>query len=255
MSFEPFRDRENVEWTNTWIESCTEPDKPRILIVGDSVTREIRSEMSKMFPQYAFDFIGSSSSFEDPCFYNILEAFFSNNLYHYQTILCNIGAKHCWYLNTDGNAEHAERYIDAFGRFVKYLQQKCSNILLLTTMPNKIKTDPTTWDEVKNIEIQKRNAIQTQVFAQQKLPIADLYSLVMQKQYEYKDHCHFLQRSASQELATYIMQVLQKNNYTASKPAVSKAAENIYERKNTKEKSVTKCKLFGFIPLWSVEDK
>ena len=233
MGFKVFQDRENVEWTNTWIEACTNPTKPRILIIGDSVSRELRSEMSKMFSEYAFDFIGSSSSFEDPCFYNVLDAFFKNNVYNYQLILCNIVAKHGWYIQTNNNPKHVARYTKGFTGFVKYLQKRCKNVVLLTSTPNKLKEDPSLSDEVKNAEIQKRNAIQTKIFAKRGLLIVDLYSFVMQNQYAYSDHCHFLERSASQEIARYIMGKIQK----------------------IKRNAVTKWQLFGFISLLSIEEE
>ena len=233
MSSKPFKYRENIEWTNTWIEACLEPNKPRILLIGDSVTRELRSEMSKLHPEYAFDYIGTSSSFEDPCFYNILEAFFKNNYYQYKQIFCNIGAKHSWYINTAKRQDHSQRYEKNFSKFIKYVKKYTSRVIILLTPPNRLLEDIQKWDDEKNEEIQKRNEIQSKVAKREKIITIDLYDMVIKNQYAYRDHCHFLERQTSQELVKNVFSVIGKLPI----------------------ETIVSYKLFNFIPLLSIEEK
>lgn len=253
MVFQPFKNRENIEWTNTWIESCNNPDTRRFLFIGDSVAREMRSELSKMLPQYAYDYIGTSSSFEDPCFYNIFDAFFKNNLYTYQTIFCNIGAKHFWYMHTARKKQDAQRYTKEFSMFLNYLQQYCKKIVILSVTPNKYSSDFTKWDEDVNEEILKRNEIQADIAAKESIPVVDLYSLVMEKQYAYRDHCHFKDRSATQEIVAFSL----KNHpdFTDLLPALPYVGQNIQAPLSEKNNSVRKYKIFSFLPLFSIEEE
>lgn len=233
MSFKPYRDREDIEWTNTWVEACLEPNKPRMLLIGDSVTRELRSEMSTLYPKYAFDYIGTSSSFDDPCFYNVFEAFFKNNFYKYNQIFCNIGAKHCWYINTVNRQEDSQRYEKNFSKFIKYIKKRGLHVVILLTPPNRLAEDVQKWDDEKNKEIKNRNKIQSKVAEREKIITIDLYDMVMKKQYAYRDNYHFLERQTSQELVKNIFK------------AVGKLPMEI---------NIT-CKLFGFIPLFSIKKK
>ena len=45
--FDIYNNLENIEWTNTWIEGCTNNNEKHILLIGDSVAREFRSSLSK----------------------------------------------------------------------------------------------------------------------------------------------------------------------------------------------------------------
>ena len=72
--------REPIEWTNTWIENSRDSNAEHFLFVGSSVTRELRREFTKLVDNPC-DFIGTSSSFEDPVFYNIFNSFFTKNRY------------------------------------------------------------------------------------------------------------------------------------------------------------------------------
>lgn len=91
--FNKEKDRENVEWSNTWIDNAKNFGCPRILLVGDSVSREFRSSLGKLLPKYAVDFVGSSASIEDDLLYDVCDIFFKNKEYNYSLIL-EIGRAH-----------------------------------------------------------------------------------------------------------------------------------------------------------------
>ena len=254
MVFNPFKNREEVEWTNTWIEACDHPDKKRALFIGDSVTREIRSEMSKLYTDFAFDYIGTSSSFDDPCFYNIFDAFFSNNLYKYKLVFINIGAKHCWYIHTAKNRKAASDYKKSFKNFIKYMKDHVAGakIFILDTPPNRLKDNCSIWDETTNDEIFKRNKIQHSIAKDFGISVICLWDFVISKQYVYRDHCHFLNREASGEISRYIASFCSEMKLSECKSKANQINEcNTLKSENNK----LSYKLFGFIPLLSIEEK
>lgn len=161
--FNKEKDRENVEWSNTWIDNAKNFGCPRILLVGDSVSREFRSSLGKLLPKYAVDFVGSSASIEDDLLYDVCDIFFKNKEYNYSLILVNIEGKHGMYLHTADNAEDAERYEQAYQKFLGYLYSHTPNIVILTTTPNVRVDNLKKFDDNVNKEICSRNKIQTQV--------------------------------------------------------------------------------------------
>lgn len=81
MIFYKELNRENVEWSNTWIDNARNFDCSRILLIGGSGAREFRSSLSKQLHGYAVDFIGTSSSLNEYCVLYHTECFsarFSN---------------------------------------------------------------------------------------------------------------------------------------------------------------------------------
>lgn len=67
--------REDVEWSNTWI-SKANLDFPRCLLIGDSVTRDIRSTLEKLVADwFAVDFLADHMIWMTICFGIIYSAF------------------------------------------------------------------------------------------------------------------------------------------------------------------------------------
>ena len=181
--FNKEKDRENVEWSNTWIDNAKNFGCPRILLVGDSVSREFRSSLGKLLPKYAVDFVGSSASIEDDLLYDVCDIFFKNKEYNYSLILVNIGGKHGMYLHTADNAEDAERYEQAYQKFLGYLYSHTPNIVILTTT-------------------------QTQVSETLAFQTINLYFHVVQQKFKYRDTQHFSGKKYQLALADYIISSL-----------------------------------------------
>lgn len=206
--FNKEKDRENIEWSNTWIDNARDFGCPRILLVGASGAREFRSSLGKLLPKYAVDFVGSSASIEDDLLYDVCDIFFKNKEYNYSLILVNIGGKHGMYLHTADNAEDAKRYEQAYRRFLDYLHSHATNIAVLTTTPNVRADNLKKFDEDINKEIRSRNKIQTQVSKSLSFQAIDLYSPVIQQKFKYRDTQHFAGKKYQLALADYIIGLL-----------------------------------------------
>ena len=201
-------DRETIEWSNTWIENAGSSTSKRILIIGDSVARNFRGSISKFLPNYAVDYIGSSSVFEDTLLYNICDTFFKNEEYQWFMIILNIGGKHGYYLDTLHNQEQAAVYQKGYEQFLAYVKTKCKNIVMLTTTPTRMKKNVKKYDEKINAEIMSRNKIQTKLCLAEKIPTIDLYDYVIQKKFSYIDAQHFKNKKIEKKVAEYIISQL-----------------------------------------------
>lgn len=70
--------REDLEWANFWYDSANRHISNRLLVVGDSTIRMIRSTLARK-TGYAVDMFGSSSQIDDILYINQIECFFCDN--------------------------------------------------------------------------------------------------------------------------------------------------------------------------------
>ncbi len=108
-------EREGTEWCDIWITHANQTDKPRVLLVGDSIARNYYSGVEKRLADTAH--IGrftTSACLGDPAFYLQLEAVLSG--YDYAVIHFNNG------LHGIGYTE--EEYRAGYERALKLIQTK-----------------------------------------------------------------------------------------------------------------------------------
>lgn len=82
--------RENTEWANFWYDCACDSTKKRILMIGDSTVRMIRSTFSEVYG-IAVDMIGSSSNLHDVLFKAQIDAFFASKKYSYDAVFIQLG--------------------------------------------------------------------------------------------------------------------------------------------------------------------
>ena len=82
-------EREEIEWSNFWIDEANKENKDRILIIGDSTARMIRSTLAKMSNR-PVDLFATSSGLHDSLFVNQIDCFFKSE-YQYDTIIVQLG--------------------------------------------------------------------------------------------------------------------------------------------------------------------
>lgn len=69
-------EREDIEWPNFWIDRANDNSSKRILLIGDSTSRMIRSTFSKISGS-PVDLLATSSALHDELFINQINAFFN----------------------------------------------------------------------------------------------------------------------------------------------------------------------------------
>lgn len=129
--------REPIEWANFWYsETNSTPPRPRILLIGDSTARMVRSTFERV-ARRPVDMIGTSCGLNDVLFGKQMEAFFASEQFCYDCIFVQVG--HHSIKNVHGE-EYSE---DDFRQFRKdylglldFLQQYSNNIVLLTNFLN-----------------------------------------------------------------------------------------------------------------------
>ena len=131
--------RENIEWANYWYSNADNSislDSKRILLIGDSTVRLIRSTFERVSKR-PVDMIGTSCGLNDVLFLSQVQAFFISSQYKYKTIFIQLGHHSIKnehgdnYSNNDYNKFRAD-YI----ALVEFLTQYCNNIVLLTCFLN-----------------------------------------------------------------------------------------------------------------------
>lgn len=78
-------EREEVEWSNFWRDRANEESNNRILLVGDSTARMVRSTLASLTGR-PVDLLATSSGLHDSLFINQIDCFFSSMEYEYSHI-------------------------------------------------------------------------------------------------------------------------------------------------------------------------
>lgn len=124
--------REDTEWANFWYDYARDSSKKRILMIGDSTTRMVRSTFSEIYG-IAVDMIGSSSNLHDILFKAQIDAFFASKCYLYDAIFIQLG--HHFKKNDCGGGVEEEDYAafkEDYSNLIDYMHQYTDNIILLS---------------------------------------------------------------------------------------------------------------------------
>lgn len=197
--------KENIEWTNSWVEQAQSASARRILLLGDSVTREFRSSISNLLPAYAIDFVGMSFSLEDNMLYRYLNAFLSASEYEYELCLLNIGAKHGYYLDTKHDVAAQKRFEIAYTRLIDFVKAFCPNILILSVTASVLPDKLESFDIATNDEIQQRNFLMAKLTQKYNIPFIDLYEYCKKERFKYRDSMHFSSPKTQKAIAQFII--------------------------------------------------
>jgi len=176
--------REQVEWTNSWIQDANEGVKPRVLLIGDSVTRQIRKSFNEVMAKrgYAVDLFACSYTVFDNRFRDELSHFFSET-YRYETILFMDIHHRTSFERCSSRESTSITYKELLIEIYYYLRLFSERVIICTTTPYR--TDY----EDDNIELKYRNNIirSIDIFS----GYIDLWELVESHKPYYVDHVHF----------------------------------------------------------------
>ena len=200
--------REYTEWSDFWWSHEPDVTKPRVLFIGNSISRGYFPFVStKLEGKVNCDRYSSSRSVEDPAFFNETKMAMAN--YHHAVIHFNNGL-HGWHLTND-------QYDNGLRKYVKFLKshkfKDCQLIYSLTTpYPSKepgVKLDPQNSQVVID-----RNRIALEIMRENNIPVIDLYGLMepeLEKYSSSKGDVHYnkegyerLAEKISNEILKYI---------------------------------------------------
>src|ERR1700728_866896 len=126
--------RESIEWCDIWISHANETNLPRILLIGDSITRAYYPEVERRLEGKAYVARLSSSAFiSDPALLKQIEMVLSQ--YKFEVIHFNNGM-HGW--------QHSEaEYAQAFPEYLKPIQKYAPGAKLIWADTSPLKVSPT----------------------------------------------------------------------------------------------------------------
>ncbi len=184
------QNRERIEWTNCWwSEACKK--KERILLVGDSVTRNMRGRLEKLlYSTCAVDLFATSFSIHDSLFWKHLKLYLETSEYMHSCIIVQYGVQHGKNLRCSENEKNKQEFREQYVRLLEVLHEHCEKIVLLTSNSNMLKPDFIKINEAAEREIVCRNRIIEDIGKQLGYRVFDFYSLIREREYKFIDHVH-----------------------------------------------------------------
>jgi pimeloyl-ACP methyl ester carboxylesterase len=176
--------RERIEWCDIWITNAEKENLPRVLLIGDSITRGYFGGVEKALDGKAnCARLTTSRCICDPVFFDELEMVLRQ--YAFDVIHFNNGL-HGW-----GYTE--AQYREAFPRLLNALQRgnPSAKLIWTTTTPVRTRADLEQLDE-KTQRVRRRNEIAMKFIDEMNLPVDDLFALVIDHpEYHSSDGVHF----------------------------------------------------------------
>jgi len=181
----PQSEREGIEWCDIWITHANETGLPRVLLIGDSITRGYEPEVEKRLAGKAFVARLATSAFlSDPML--LKEITLVLDSLPFDVVHFNNGM-HGW--------QHSEdKYKKAFPEFLATIQKHAPHAKLIwaATTPLKEST-PVKPGEARSSDerIAARNAIALEFIKAKSIPVDDLYTPMTGHPEYHSDNVHF----------------------------------------------------------------
>ena len=174
---------ETYEWDDIWYDHAPSEDKPRILLVGDSISRGYRTPViSALNDKYHTDNWASSKAVDNPAYIKQLDLVLSQAK-DYKLIHMNNGL-HGWHLSTEEYKLHYEKIIC----HIKENYPDTKLVLCLTTPVRNSKTKELA---DRNSLVISRNEAVLELACKYDLPVTDLYnSPLLESSATYTDTVH-----------------------------------------------------------------
>jgi hypothetical protein len=194
--------RESIEWCDIWISHANETNLPRVLLIGDSITRDYYHDTEERLQGKAYVARLSTSRFiSDPVLLQEIAVVLDNT--KFDIIHFNNGM-HGW--------QHSEdEYAKAFPAFVAAIKQHAPKAKLIfattTTLKDSKPLPPGNQTLASDERIAKRNQIARNFLAQEKIPMDDLNALCGGHPEYHRDDVHFNERGIAAQGAQVAVEI------------------------------------------------
>ena len=196
---EPIRER--IEWADIWVTDADKDDLPRVLLIGDSITRGYFSEVEKHLTGKAYCArLTTSKCVSGPSFPDEVKLLLGQ--YDFDVIHFNNGL-HGW-----GYTE--QQYGDGLLRLMETFDDHAGSAKLVwaTTTPVREKSNLQQIGE-RTERVKARNQIAAEIMKARDIPIDDLYELVAQHpDWHSTDGVHFNGKGKAAQGASVAQSVL-----------------------------------------------
>lgn len=162
---------EKYEWCDFWWEETEKKDKPRVLMIGDSITRAYRPKVFQLIKDKAYvDMLATSKAIDNPSLVCEIDYILGHEDFKYKIIHFNNGL-HGWHISE----EEYEKHLEAV---VKHILDNCKGAKLILTLSTPVTVDGK--KDVINTEltakVQNRNIAVVKIASKYMLEIDDLYT-------------------------------------------------------------------------------
>lgn len=179
---EPIRER--IEWADIWVTDADKDDLPRVLLIGDSITRGYFGDVEKRLAGKAYCArLTTSKCVSDPSFSDEVQLLLKH--YKFATIHFNNGL-HGWGYSED-------QYRDGLLKFLATVKENAGDAKLIwaTTTPVRERSDLKQFSE-RTERVKARNKIAAKIMKERDIPVNDLFGLVEQhSDWHSTDGVHF----------------------------------------------------------------
>jgi hypothetical protein len=195
-------DLESIEWCDLWISHANEANLPRVLLIGDSITRAYYSEVEKNLAGKAYvGRLASSAFVSDPILLKQVAMVLDE--YHFDVVHFNNGM-HGW---QHSEAEYAQDLPRLFQTIRQHAPQ--ARLIWANTTPVKVSPSPASEHagEATDERITERNRIAAEVMKAQGIPIDDLNAPMAGHAEYHSDNVHFNEQGVALQAAQVAAQI------------------------------------------------
>jgi hypothetical protein len=172
--------REKIEWCDTWMPASDNAAAPRVLLIGDSISRGYYQAVETILKGKAYCArLSTSKGVGDPALAMEITTFLSES--NYDVIHFNIGL-HGWGYTEDDYRQYLPELLDA-------IRKSAPNAKLIWASTTPVKADVA--EGPSNNGIAARNAIAQDFFQHQGIAIDDLNALMSGHQDLHSDNYHY----------------------------------------------------------------
>lgn len=203
--------RERIEWTDIWVTDADKNDLPRVLLIGDSITRGYFGDVEKRLSGKAFCArLTTSTSVADPSFSD--EVLLLLKRYKFAVIHFNNGL-HGW-----GYDE--SQYRTGLLRLVQTFEKHAAGAKLIWVTTTPVRTRGNLRQISQRTErVRARNRVAASIMRERGIPTNDLFELVERHpEWQSGDGVHFNQEGKKAQGAAVAASVSKCLSQTAGTP-------------------------------------
>ncbi len=174
--------REQIEWCDTWVTDADKDDLPRVLLLGDSITRGYFKDVETRLAGKAHCArVTTSKGINDPFVLPEIELVLAQ--YEFKVIHVNNGLHGVPYTE--------EQYAKAFGPFLQAIAGKAGGARLIWAHTTPVMLNGTLENQ-RTEQVKGRNRVAAEFALAHNIPIDDLFGLAMKHpEYYSPDGVHF----------------------------------------------------------------
>jgi lysophospholipase L1-like esterase len=178
--------REAIEWCDIWISNANKTNLPRVLLIGDSITRDYYPEVEKRLAGKAYVGRLSSAAFvADPALLQQVQMLLSQ--YKFDVIHFNNGM-HGWHYSEADYGKALPALIATIRSNAPQARLIWANTTPLRDGKGACGDPPAGYSDER---VAARNKIAGEIVGAQKIPVNDLFAAVLGHREFYQDNVHF----------------------------------------------------------------